>query len=425
MRLEKMSAGDAGGKPDAASPAASGVIPISAAKQQLIGVRMDEVKQGSSSHLLRVPGRIVVDDQRLYRIIAASDGWIRELGQNTVGRFVRQNQLLASYYTRDLLAAERLFLLSLGTNDQSQKGDISFASIRTSSSTNPQFPVDSLRGLGMSDFQIEEIYRTRTSAPQVNIYSPVTGFVLSRNISPGQRFDKGTELYRIADIAHVWVVTDIFEKDSEFARPGAMATVRYRGRELQARLSDALPQLDPQTRTLKTRFELDNPGNTLLPDMFVDVELHRDTPAAITVPADAVIDSGRRKIVYVESANAGFEPRRVETGWRLGDRIEITQGLEPGERIVVSGNFLIDSESRMRMPDGDSPSSAEKAKPVKDLVCDMEVDPQSPDTLKSEYKGKTYYFCSKPCKQSFDANPEKYVRKGMAPTGMHGTGMAE
>ena len=136
-----------------------------------------------------------------------------------------KDQLLASYYTRDLLATERLFLLSVpARTPRLETRDFSHASIRTAGSANPQFPIDSLRGLGMSDLQIEEIQQTRTAAPNVNIYSPVTGFVLARNISPGQRFDKGTEFYRIADISHVWVMTDIFEKDREFVKPGAMAT---------------------------------------------------------------------------------------------------------------------------------------------------------------------------------------------------------
>ena len=104
-------------------------------------------------------------------------------------------------------------------------------------------------------------------------------------------------MYRIADISHVWLMTDIFEKDREFVTSGVVAAVNYRGREYEARMSNVLPQFDPQSRTLKTRFELDNPGSVLLPDMFVDAELHIDRPAAITVPADAVIDSGLRKIV--------------------------------------------------------------------------------------------------------------------------------
>ena len=179
-------------------------------------------------------------------------------------------------------------------------------------------------------------------------------------------------------------------------------------------MSDALPQLDPQTRTLKTRFELDNPGNILLPDMFVDVELAVDTPAAITVPADAVIDSGRRKTVYVERGNGVFEPRLVETGWRLGDRVQITQRPRTGRAHCR----LRQLPDRFRKPHENARERqrcrAEKAKPVKDLVCGMDVDPKSPNTLKTQYKGETYYFCCEHCKKSFEANPEKYIPKKTA-----------
>jgi Cu(I)/Ag(I) efflux system membrane fusion protein len=409
MRLVPVYAGGGGSTPDPVTPDQPGMVQISAAKQQLIGVRTDEVKRASASHLLRVPGRITVDDARLYRLIAAADGWIRELGQNTAGSFVKQNQVLASYYTRDLLAAQQTYLFNLATNDQLERGEINVVSSRTPSSVNLQVTVDSLRSLGMSDLQIEEIKRTRASTPQILIYSPITGFVLARSISPGQRFDKGTEMYRIADIGHVWVMTDVFEKDREFVKPGGMATVRYQGREYRARMSDALPQLDPQTRTLKARFELDNPGYLLWPDMFVDVELQVHMPAAITAPADAILDSGRRKAVFVERGDGMFEPRLVEAGWRLGDRVEITKGLEPGERIVVSGNFLIDSESRMKLAAVSTTSMAEKVTVEKDPVCGMEVDAKAPDAIKAQYGGKTYYFCSDHCKKTFQANPGKYV----------------
>jgi membrane fusion protein, copper/silver efflux system len=215
MRLKPLADGGARGESESSSLNIPGMIVVGTARQQLIGVRTDVVRLDSSSHVLRVPGRIAVDDQRLYRIVAAADGWIVDLGRNTVGSFVRKNQFLASYYQKDLLAAERLFLLSIPSNEalQTQTRDFSQASIRTAGSANPQFPIDSLRGLGMSDLQIEAIHRTRTASPHISIYSPVSGFVLTRNISPSQRFDKGTELYRIADISRVWVMTDIFEKD--------------------------------------------------------------------------------------------------------------------------------------------------------------------------------------------------------------------
>ncbi len=407
MRLKRADSGEAGNKLNPVSLDTPGMVQIGAAKQQLIGVRTDEVRRASSSHLLRVPGRIAVDDQRLYRIVAAADGWIVDLGQNTVGRFVKKDQFLASYYQKDLLGAERQFLLSIPANEplQAKTKDFSQASIRTAGSANPQYPIDSLRGLGMSDLQIEEIHRTRAAAPHVGIYSPVSGFVLARNISPSQRFEKGTELYRIADIGHVWVLTDIFEKDRELVKPGATATVRYLGREFQARLSDALPQLDPQTRTLRTRFELDNPGYILPLDAFVDVELHVSIPEAITVAADAVIDSGRQKTVYMDRGSGYFEPRVVKTGWRLGDRVQVTEGLDPGERIVVASNFLIDSESRMQL----GSIRVASALTVKDPVCGMDVDSKATGAIAAQHDGRTYHFCSRKCKTDFEAAPGKYA----------------
>ena len=365
--------------------------------------------------VLRVPGRIAVDDQRLYRIVAAADGWIVDLGQNTVGRFVKKNQLLASYYQKDLLYTERLFLLSIPANEPlpTQTNDFSQASIRTSGSANPQFPIDSLRGLGMSDLQIEEIHRTRAASPHINIYSPVSGFVLTRNISPSQRFDKGTELYRIADISHVWVMTDIFEKDREFVKPGAMATVRYQGREFQARLSDALPQFDPQTRTLKTRFELDNPGYILLPDMFVDVELHVDMPAArhgACRCGDRLRAAGRPSTW--NAARSRSNPGSVETGWRLGDRVQITSGLEPGERIVVSGNFLIDSESRMKLAPRERCFRRWRcARPKRTWFAAWRSIRKRRTPSRRNTAAVTYYFCSDHCKKTFEANPGKYNQR--------------
>lgn len=404
MRLEPVAGNGSRGRSDSG---AAGAVVVAQASQQLIGIRTEEVRRESSSDVLRVPGRIAVDQQRLYRIVAVVDGWILTLGDNTVGRFVRKDQMLGSYYTRDLLATERLFLLSIPANEPlpNQTRDFSQASIRTSGSANPQFPIDNLRGLGMSDVQIEEIQRTRTASPRVNLYSPVSGFVLTRSIAPKQWFDKGSELYQIADISRVWVWTDIFEKDRQFLKAGAEATIVYQGRRLKARMSDALPQFDPQSRTLKARFELDNPGNLLQPEMFVDVELDVQMAPAITVPADAVLDSGRRQTVFVDRGDGSFAARRVETGWRFGDRVEVKRGLMEGERVVAPANFLLDSESRMRA------ASVGVLDPELDPVCGMEVDAKKVAAAgrTATHEGHTYYFCSDECRKRFEAAPAKYI----------------
>ena len=344
MRLVPVFAGEA-------QPLASGrpgLFQIDAAERRLIGVRTAEVRRSSATYPLRVPGRIAPDDMRLYRLVAATDGWVRELGQNAAGTFIKQNQVLASYYVRDFQAAQQNYLYALQSSAQLQPTQGNIVPQRNTANINLRLALDALRSLGMSNQQIQELQQTREPLTEMRVYSPTTGFVLARNVSPALWFDKGTELYRIADISHVWVLTDIFEKDREFVRPGSTATVRYRGRELPARMSDVLPQFDPQSRTLKTRFELDNPGYILRPDMFVDVEVQVNMPAALTVPAEGVIDTGLRKTVYVDRGGGFLEAVEVKTGWRLGDRVQVTEGLVPGDQIVVAGNFLIDSESRMK-----------------------------------------------------------------------------
>jgi Cu(I)/Ag(I) efflux system membrane fusion protein len=192
-------------------------------------------------------------------------------------------------------------------------------------------------------------------------------------------------------------------------------TVPHQKQELHAMVSNVLPQFDAASRTLKVRLEMENPGYLLKPDMFVDVEFPVQLPAAITVPVDAVIDSGLRNTVFVDRGNGFFEPRQLETGWRLGGQIEVTRGLMEGERIVVSGTFLIDSESRMKAAAAGMQAAAQVAQApqrARDPVCGMEVDVASAKAAgrMSEYRGKTYYFCMDQCKISFRKKPEQYLK---------------
>jgi multidrug efflux pump subunit AcrA (membrane-fusion protein) len=156
---------------------------------------------------------------------------------------------------------------------------------------------------------------------------------------------------RIADLRRVWILADVFGPEAEYIRPGMVAHVSLPGRRrsFDARVSsDVLPQFDATSQSVKVRLEADNPGSLLRPDMFVDVDLVITLPPTIAVSADAVLDTGLKKTVFVERSAGVFEPRAVETGWRFGGRVEIVNGLIPGDRIVVSGTFLLDSESRMR-----------------------------------------------------------------------------
>ena len=177
------------------------------------------------------------------------------------------------------------------------------------------------------------------------------------------------------------------------------ATLPNQNKTLWATVSDVLPEFDTVTRTLKVRLEVDNPEYALRPDMFVDVEFPLTLPETVTVPVEAVMDTGLKKMVFVDRGNGYFEPRKVETGWRFGDRVEILKGLKPGEKIVISGNFLIDSESRMKLA-----AAGMSGEVTKDPVCGLNVDETKAKAagLQSSYKNETYYFCSEDCQQHFE-----------------------
>ncbi len=388
---------------EASSSLPPGAVQISVDRQQAIGVRVEEVRRRPLSSPIRILGRVAPDELRIHKITVVSEGWIRSLSDITTGSLVQKGQVLGSYYTPEFLSAQQAYFYALSTLDRFQASGNEPESQIKLTRANIQQSADSLRSLGMGEAQIAEIARSRQVTQNVRMTAPVTGLVIARNVFPGQRLERGTELFRIADLSRVWVLADIFENESRFVTPGSAATVAYQGHKLPARVSKVPPQFDAGSRTLKVRLELDNPGNTLRPDMFVDVEMVVRVPAAVTVPVDAVLDSGMRKTVFVDRGDNYFEPRHVETGWRLGDRIAVVSGLMPGERIAVSGNFFIDSESRLKLAAAGHSAGAER-----DPVCGMDVDPRKAGARHAAHQGKSYYFCSDGCRRQFERNPEKY-----------------
>src|SRR5919204_697154 len=180
--------------------------------------------------------------------------------------------------------------------------------------------------------------------------SPADGFVLARNTFPGLKFDRGFELYRIADLRKVWVLADVFPQDARHVRPGMRSEVAVpeQGVALPGTVREILPQFDAMTRTLKVKIALDNPGYLLRPDMFVEVRVAVELPSAVVVPSDAVVDSGLVKRVFVQSGEGLFEPRTVETGWRAGDQVEIVKGLSAGEIVVTAGTFFLHSQTPIK-----------------------------------------------------------------------------
>jgi Cu(I)/Ag(I) efflux system membrane fusion protein len=434
MTLEPVYAEPAASLATSLAPLPDGAVGIDVDKQQLFGIRVTAVEKSSGSEKIRVLGRVAPEDTRVYRITSGSDGFIRETYNDSVGELVKKDQKLASSYLGETLGVASGFLAATagvpgavgkdGNRTTPYPGAVNKQGV-----SSVQGYADRLRNLGVSDAQIKQMAENHQLPETVDIISPVDGFILARNITSGQHFDRSMEFYRVADLSKVWIVAEIFGSEAQDFRPGTMARVTLpgEGRAFSARVTDTLPQVDPVTRTLKLRLEADNPGFSLRPDMFVNAELPVRVRPGLTVPLDAVIDSGREQRVFVERSKGVFEPRQVETGRRLSDRVEIVRGLTEGERVVAAGTFLVDSESRLRSnteapakqprqekvkpPSNGKPALAVEAGQVKDPACGMMIDRgkavSAGNTLNRD--GATYYFCSERCKQNFTREPEHYL----------------
>jgi len=387
---------------------APGTIQVSPARQQTMGVRLDTVKKVADSHLLRVLGRVAADETRIYRVNTAVSGWIRELyDDNTTGSLVKKDQILATFFAAETIRAQQSYIYAVGITEPFKSGSSGSPQQSKLTEQSLQQALYVLRDLGMSDTQIAEIMRSRQYTENIQIRSPAEGCVVARNVSPGLRFEKGAELYRIVDLKRVWVQADVFEQEVRYLQPGKIVqcSLSSGGKAFPAKVSNVLPLFDALTRTFKVRLEADNPSYLLRPDMFVDIELPITFPPAIVVSADAVLDSGLRKTVFVSRGKGFFEPREVETGWRFGNRVEIVKGLKAGERIVASSNFFIDSESRMELT-----AAGIYENQAVDPVCGTDVFIRQAEKAgrKSVYQGKSFYFSSDDCKQKFDGAPARY-----------------
>ena len=345
MALEPVYEGDASAYPQA--PLQPGGVALSAERQRLIGIRVAVAGASTGLRTIRTTGRIVPDDNRLYRIQAGFDGWVDSLTDTPPGTVVKNNQALATLYGSEIRTDELNFVAFVNGIERVKQAQPDTDQKQVSESR--RVSEQQLRLLGMGDKEIADLAQNHHVNNTLELVAPGEGVVLSRTISPRQRFEKGAELYRIADLRTVWIVADVRGNEGDY-RPGMHARVRVPelSRVFDATVSSTVPLFDETSRTLKVRLVADNPGLVLRPEMFVDVEFETRVPAGLSIPADAVLDSGLRKIVYVESSDGLFEPRPVEVSGVFGDQAIVAGGIREGDRVVVSGNFLLDSESRMR-----------------------------------------------------------------------------
>jgi membrane fusion protein, copper/silver efflux system len=326
---------------------------ISERQRQLIGVQVNPAQVSSPEYRLRLLGRVMPDDTRVYKLNAGIDGYIQDVSAVVTGSVVKKDQLLATFAAPNAAMTIQSYLLNLGAEDRFKKNAAEGSSegqALTVANANIQQRVQQLRNIGISPVQIAEMKRTREVPDSIQIVAPADGILLSRDVSPGQKFDRGAEWFRIADLTRIWIVADVPDADVKYLRAGMRVQISSSAlqQRMTATVGEILPQTDTSSGTSKVRLHAENPGYLLRPGMFVDVAVTIPAPRVLTVPTDAVLDSGLKKTILVQRSDGRFESRVVETGRRFDSQIEITKGLRKGEHIVTAGTFLLDSDSRLR-----------------------------------------------------------------------------
>jgi RND family efflux transporter MFP subunit len=328
---------------------APGTIQVSADKQQLIGVRYGTPEWTEGTVTIRASGKVSVDETRIVKVHSKTEGWIEKTMVDFTGQFVEKGQPVVTMYSPEMLASQQEYLLALKSHEI--LGHSGMTHVSGTGASMVEASRKRLQLWDLTDAQIAELERTKKPVKNITIYSPASGFVTARNAYPNQKIMPDTELYAITDLSRVWIMADVFESDIPRIHVGQGVTVKAsydQTRPFRGRVSYIMPQIDPETRTLKVRIDAANPGTKLKPEMFVEAEFPTGLGRILTVPVDAVLDGGVKKTVFVDRGNGYLEPRQVETGERMGERVQILRGLKPGERIVTSGTFLIDSESQMK-----------------------------------------------------------------------------
>lgn len=321
---------------------------VAPARQQLIGVKTAVVELRPLHTTVRAVGGVEYDEQRITHVNLRMTGWVEDLFVDYTGQLVRKDQPLFTLYSQDLVATQDEYLLALRAKADIQGSPLLEA--REQGAQMVEAAHDRLRLWTITDKQVEELARRGTPQTYVTIYSPSTGFVVDKKVFKGMYVTPDLTGYTLADLSTVWVHADVFEYEIPFIRVGQSGTFTldaYPDKPFQGKITYIYPYLNPKTRTIKVRLVFPNPAFQLKPDMYGTVLLPVDRGRKLAVPEEAVLDSGTRKVLFVARGEDMFEPREVRLGPKVGSYYEVVAGLQQGERIVTSGTFLLDSESKL------------------------------------------------------------------------------
>ncbi len=331
-----------------AAPEGLAQVRLSADDARRIAARTVVAERIPFAREVRAAGNVTADETRLTQVHTKTGGWVEKLWANAVGETVRRGEPLLEIYSPELLAAQEEYLVALRARDRlaesptaavSDSGDVLLASARSR-----------LRLLDLADRDIDALTSGAIVRRSVHVASPASGTILERAIAQGARVEPDTMLLKIADLSRVWILAAVYEFELPFVREGqqATATLPYLpGKIYAGRVTRVYPTVDLATRTTQVRLEFENPGGELRPGMYAEVHLSADLGPRLSVPSEAVMETGTRSIVFVEESAGTFTPREISSGLRLPHRVEVLSGLDEGERVLAHGNFFVDAESKL------------------------------------------------------------------------------
>ena len=346
----------------------AGTVKISTDKVQLLGVRTEPAAPRELRRTIQAVGTIQANERLLYKVAPRFEGWIEKLHVNTTGQAVARGQPLMEVYSPDLVSAQEEYLIALrGVKELGDSGAEAQAVLQRLADS----VLRRMRNWEISERELRSLQEDGKPRRLLTFRSGASGVVLQKPGVQGMRFMPGEVLFEIADLSTVWLLAEVFEQDAGLVHLGQAAKlqiVAYPDKTFSGKVVFLYPIVDPETRTAKVRVELANPGGLLKPAMFANVELASGHARGkvLAVPESAVLDSGARQLVLVRRGEGLFEPRTVKLGMRADGYVEVMEGVQPAEEVVVRANFLIDAESNLKAAVGAFGHGGHGGKPAAD-----------------------------------------------------------
>ncbi len=371
-------------------------LQLSPQRMQEIGITSATVEMKDVSDNLSVPGNVDIDEERLSYVQTRVSGWIQDVSANATYQYVRKGQRLFTVYSPDLVSSEQEYLLARQNKSAFSKDANGMGA--QDDGWLLKAAEERLLQFGVPAQTIADLERTGKVERNIAVDSPASGYIIERNALPNAYVQPDTKLYTIADLSTVWVYANVFQNDVGKLRPGDQAQVTvdaYPGRHSNGRIDQILPQVDMATRTVRVRLVFSNPGVILKPGMYVNVAIVVRLGRQMVIPASAVLQTGTRAIAFVDHGNGNLEPRTIEAGTQIDDTVIVLSGLKPGEKVVSSANFLVDSEAQLQAAVGAYAPSAQQpaagATPTARIQIDFNTEPsplrQGPNKLRVKLTG--------------------------------------